>query len=86
MQSNMEYLANGLYIVRTQAGFRKAVRDYYGRNVKGCELKGYPVRYPSLVALSDGYCGYHYVQANCIPLDSVSYAVEKHSKHFGEAQ
>lgn len=51
--SNMQELQRGVYIVRTQAGFRKALkryRKYY--EIEDKSAYGFPTEYPSLVLLS----------------------------------
>ena len=56
---NLEWLSFSEAIVRTQAGFKKAVKEYED---KGCgEWMGhnYPTTYPSVVTFSEYYSGYH---------------------------
>lgn len=48
---NWRRLANGDYLVRTQAGFNQAIRDFFTADqVWALErLEGYPQAYPSVV-------------------------------------
>lgn len=82
---NWEYLKCNMYIVRTQAGFRQAVKHFWGEHAKGSDLKGYPEKFPSLVVLSEGYCGYSFVRANCIHLNDIAYALSRHADIFSES-
>lgn len=76
---NWKFVGSGLYVVRTQAGYRQAVKHFWGCHAKGKFLKGYPASYPALVSLVERHCGYSYVQANCIPLDDIQYAISKNA-------
>lgn len=70
---NLVRLRNNAYIVRTQAGFRKALKCF-----SGCVpryLRGYPKSYPSLVFFSLEYTGYHALVATCIPLNRLKSAL-----------
>lgn len=71
-RENMRCLGNGFYLCRTQAGFRKAVKTHF---VDRMDIVGFPKSYPSLVHLSAGYCGYHYVLAECLPVSEVLSAI-----------
>ena len=67
---NMRKLANGTYVVRTQAGFRRAIKDYFDeyelRSVS--EIDGYPTAYPSVVRFNFLH-GWNKPQAFCTPLN-----------------
>lgn len=67
---NFKHIGNSFYLVRTQAGFRQALKQWYGegRRYKG-PLDGFPKLYPSIVSFSYGYCGYDFVRANCLPVN-----------------
>lgn len=75
MPKNMKHVSGGYYIVRTQAGFRSALKDYVsGTDISWRNLDSYPRRYPSIVHLSTGYRGYLYVEVDCIYL-GVDFAI-----------
>lgn len=59
---NMTKIRNNTYIVRTQAGYRKALKDFH-KDADPCdkEVRSYPKTYPSLVILSSHYNGGNYV-------------------------
>ena len=67
MTSNFSRLGAGFYIVRTQAGFKQALKNFGAYE----NVHGYPSSYPSLIALSDGYQGYHYTRVNSIHLNAL---------------
>lgn len=66
---NFRHIKGGMYIVRTQAGFRQAGIDFcggvesYNGHTEYRELS-YPKSYPSFVAFSTGYEGYHFLRCN----------------------
>ena len=78
---NYERLDGWLYIVRTQAGFRQAVKDY---DYSGYEVIGFPRSYPCLVFFSTGYQGYHYIQAHAVPLNSLTQKIAEHELKYGQ--
>lgn len=67
---NWRRLANGHYLVRTQAGFRQAMRDYFNEYQlhKVSNIVGYPKAYPSVVRFNFLY-GWNEPQAHCTPLE-----------------
>lgn len=64
---NFEYIGNGFYIVRTQAGFVQASRHFIGEDYKKNIVDGYPKKYPSVVTFAQRYNGLIRYTANCIP-------------------
>lgn len=66
---NMRRLANGNYLVRTQAGFNRAMRDYFNEYQlhKVSDIEGYPTVYPSVVRFNFLH-GWNAPQAYCTPL------------------
>lgn len=76
---NYEKLQHGMYIVHTQAGFRKALREFWGEDPEEKQRPGsYPSAYPALVVFSNAYCGYHYVACNTIHLNTLKKAIDRH--------
>lgn len=67
---NMRRLANGHYLVRTQAGFNQAMRDYFNEYQldKVSDIAGYPRAYPSVVRFNFLH-GWNEPQAFCTPLN-----------------
>ena len=78
---NLVRLRNNVYIVRTQAGFRKALKHF--NDEMPLYRSGYPKSYPSLVFFSLEYAGYIKLVATCIPLCDLEAAllVENNRKH-----
>lgn len=66
---NMRRLANGNYLVRTQAGFNRAMRDYFNEYQlhKVSDIEGYPTVYPSVVRFNFLH-GWNAPEAYCMPL------------------
>lgn len=64
---NFRWVKGGMYIVRTQAGFRQAGIDFcdgvevFEEYTKQSFFE-YPKSYPSVVFFSVGYAGYHYLR------------------------
>lgn len=69
-QPNMRRLANGAYLVRTQAGFRKALRECFSTQElpRARDVVGYPTAYPTVVSLEYVY-GWNKATATCTPLN-----------------
>lgn len=78
-RSNMEYIGQGFYVVRTQAGFRKAIRHFNEGDSDTSEVDGWPTSYPSLVSLSRGYNGTIFTGVNCVHLNVLSDVVKNHA-------
>lgn len=51
MKTNVSHVADNIYIVRTQAGFRNALKHHFD-NWKELRIIDFPPAYPSLVTLS----------------------------------
>lgn len=78
---NYERIARGVYVVRTQAGFRNAVKEFANpEDTKRMfqEMEGYPKSYPSLICLAFEYRGYHYVRVTAVPLNEVKEVLSRH--------
>lgn len=76
---NYEKVQHGMYIVRTQAGFRKALREFWGSDPEEKQRpSSFPKSYPALVVFSNEYRGYHYVECNVIHLNDLKKVLEKH--------
>lgn len=78
--ANMEALGQGFYIVRTQAGFRKALKhelDLKGGQVSSTD--NFPKFYPALVHITFGYRGYHFPEVSVAHLGDLREAIERHA-------
>lgn len=61
-QPNMTHLGGSMYIVRTQAGLRKAIKQQFD-DWKEMEVYGRPKKYPALVSIVSGRsCGIDHIQ------------------------
>jgi hypothetical protein len=61
-QPNMTHLGGSMYIVRTQAGLRKAIKQQFD-DWKEMEVYGRPKKYPAIVAIMSGRsCGIDHIQ------------------------
>ena len=83
--NNHEYIGNGFYIVRTQAGFRQAFRKFLDEPLGKVDLRGYPREYPSVVSFSQQYEGYIYYIAKCIPFHTLKTAMSNSDQRFMKA-
>lgn len=63
---NMKRIKDGVYVVRTQAGFKRAVKTYLGYCPEHDYIRNYPTQYPALVVLNEGYQGYHYLEVSVL--------------------
>lgn len=68
--SNMEKIENGIYLVRTQAGLVRAIKDCFGSDIV-MEVWGYPKSYPSVVSLAMWYMGYDYVECTSVHVNKL---------------
>ncbi|MNM23088.1 hypothetical protein D3C81_334790 [compost metagenome] len=61
-QPNMTPLGGAMYVVRTQAGLRKAIKEQFD-DWKEMEVYGRPKKYPAIVAIVAGRnCGIDHIQ------------------------
>lgn len=68
-RENWRHVNAGLYIVRTQAGFKHIVRQFTeGEKI---DVRGFPTIYPSIVALSWGYDGSVWVRVQSVPVSKL---------------
>jgi hypothetical protein len=70
---NLRHVGGPFYVVRTQAGFRRALKQFFGRVPE--RLEGHPTSYPSLICLSTGYSGYMFARADCMHVTDVALAL-----------
>lgn len=81
MTENMTKIAPGIYLVRTQAGFRKAIKNRFSKDFEDWRwmaknrMKGYPKSYPAVVSLSLGYNGDHCFLCNSVPVNLLKAAL-----------
>lgn len=61
-RENMTKIGHSTYVVRTQAGYRKALKDFHkDADPFDKKVQSYPKSYPSLIILSSHYNGGNYV-------------------------
>jgi hypothetical protein len=74
---NWEILAVGAYVVRTQAGFKHAIRHFVQK--EEYTLDGYPRSYPSVVRFQWGFAGGFpsALHARCTHLKTAKKALQK---------
>jgi hypothetical protein len=77
-QPNFQHIGKSFYLVRTQAGFRQALKMWYGENkrYKG-KLVGFPKTYPSIVTFSHAYAGFDFVCATCLHVNVFNNVLNK---------
>ena len=74
---NMKKIAPGIYLVRSEAGFRKALKEEFADYYKDWPwtsshtLDGYPKSYPSVVALHVGYRGDYVFRCNSVHVNTL---------------
>jgi hypothetical protein len=77
---NYTYIFPGMYIVRTQAGYRHAFRHWYGQDNKTNNsamrnARGYPTSYPCLVSFTWDSRGYNDAICNSVSLTFLQGAI-----------
>lgn len=67
---NMRKISSGYYLVRTQAGFKKAIKSY-NPDLHQSTSWGfdYPKSYPSVVSFGERYAGGWYLTVKVYPLE-----------------
>lgn len=75
---NCVTIRRNTYLVRTQAGFRKALKEYLGDSYSYMKrtLVNWPDVYPTVVCFSNGYQGYETVQCTCLPVNMLKQILE----------
>ena len=80
---NMIRIAYGIYLVKTQAGFRKALKTQFSgdygdwRWMAANKLYGHPTKYPAVVSLSVGYDGGHCFICNKVSVAALKLVLSK---------
>ncbi|CAM3794422.1 hypothetical protein [Castellaniella denitrificans] len=75
---NMMKIAAGIYLVRTQAGFRQAIKAEFSDHCEDWvmrDVEGWPTSYPSVVSLSLGYRGSLFVDCNSVHVNVIRAAI-----------
>lgn len=79
---NLDHIGEGFYVVRTQAGFNKLLKQYDWEGWENNEdLTGsqYPKSYPSVVAICRTGPGNNWVNVKAIPVKLMKTALSCHS-------
>jgi hypothetical protein len=77
---NLTRVKAGVYVVRTQAGFRKATKEFWkemGREDTTLELSGWPTAYPCLLVLNIAYQGYDYITIDTLTFNQLHEILEQ---------
>lgn len=78
---NMIKIAQGIYLVRTEAGFRNAVKAEFSEDfgdwkwMSRNRMSGYPESYPAVISLSIGYNGDTCFQCNSVHVNVIKAAI-----------
>lgn len=72
---NYKHIGGNMFVCRTQAGFKQALKIWANGSMGTKDTQGYPKAYPSIVGFSNEYFGYHYIHAHCIPLNTFNEAL-----------
>lgn len=75
-RENFKKIASGIYLVRTQAGFNHAIKDWDPGLFYKPEVLAWPRSYPSVVSFSLGYNGGYYVQCNTVHVNKLLDAIK----------
>ena len=84
MKPNFESLDDSFYLVRTQAGFKQALRNEFADRFseKGFNemikhhVREYPKSYPCIVSLTWGYNGADFFDCSCIHVNKLKQVLE----------
>ena len=82
MSENLTHVRDNIWIIRTQAGFKKAYKDFAEECYKDYGVDNYPTSYPCLISLSLGYRGYHYIECNWAHLNTLKKSIKKSEPLF----
>lgn len=63
-------IQHGVYIVRTQAGFKSAIKETF-EDFRSMQVFGYPTVYPALVTITMGYNGGEVIMCHSVPLSKL---------------
>lgn len=76
---NMIKVQYGIYTVRTQSGWNKALRDFWNGNPEPHQMpKNYPTKYPCLITLSvmvNGHC-HDVIDAHIVPFNRLQQIID----------
>lgn len=80
--TNMTKIASGMYLVRTQAGFRKAIKHQFSNTFEDWkemmkDMKKFPKEYPAVVVLGVGYNGSWHFQCKSVHVNTVKAVLDK---------
>lgn len=82
-RENWAILGNGMYVIRTGAGLRKAIRHFNeGENPKGSAPVNYPTQYPCVASFHWGYCGYEFIGAKYTTFNKLKSILIEHDNCY----
>lgn len=73
---NWAKVKQGVYVVRTQAGFKQAIKDF--TDIEGIKPYSWPTKYPALITLSIGYNGGDYIVCHSMHFNELKAVLAKH--------
>lgn len=74
---NVTRLGTDMYLVRTQAGLRKAIKEQF-EDWKSLEVHGIPTKYPAIVAIMAGRSrGIDFIQVSSVHVNVVKDVLAK---------
>lgn len=77
-RANMTELRHDFFIVRTQAGFRRALKKFCEeRYVKPKDVQSWPTVYPALIHMTVKFAGYEYIQVDCLAVNDIKELIAK---------
>lgn len=77
---NVVKVAPGMYLVRTQAGFKRVIKQCQADSEYPYEVEGHPTAYPALISIHIAYRGYHYLSVRHAHVNAIQQAVEATGK------
>lgn len=77
VRPDMEHLGDGMYIVRTQGGFKQAVTQFLGDVESNMEIESFPSSYPALISFYRGYQGYAFLGSTSVHLNDLKKVLKR---------
>lgn len=83
-RENWAILGNGMYVIRTGAGLRKAIRHFNdGENPKGeLAFMSYPTQYPCVASFNWGGQGNEYIGAKYTTFNKLKSILIEHDNRY----
>lgn len=75
---NCTQVRPSVFVVRTRAGFYKAVKTFWRTRMDGPVSAAPPTKYPAVIFLSIGYNGSHYLDVTCMHVNQLLSILKDH--------